>query len=69
MRFAIIILYTATDVELLFKLGQEAGATAFLTTEKDAVNLGDYAERLRPLHVVPVRMELDALPGGDLRLT
>ena len=57
-------LYTATDVELLFKLGQEAGATAFLTTEKDAVNLGDHAARLRPLHVVPVRMELEALLGG-----
>jgi tetraacyldisaccharide 4'-kinase len=54
-------LYTATDVELLFKLGQEAGATAFLTTEKDAVNLGDYAERLRPLHVVPVRMVFETL--------
>ncbi len=58
-------LYTATDVELLFKLGQEAGATAFLTTEKDAVNLGDHAERLRPLHVVPVRMEFEPLVGGE----
>ena len=56
--------YTATDVEFLFKLGQQAGATAFLTTEKDAVNLGDYAERLRPLHVVPVRMEFEHLLGG-----
>lgn len=57
--------YTASDVELLFKLGQEAGATAFITTEKDAVNLGEYAERLRPLHVVPVCMEFEPLAGGE----
>jgi tetraacyldisaccharide 4'-kinase len=49
--------YTSTDLELLFKLAQVAGATAFITTEKDAVNLGTLAERLHPLHVVPVRME------------
>ena len=54
-----------TDVELLFKLGQQAGATAFVTTEKDAVNLGEYAEKLRPLHVVPVRMEFEPLANGE----
>ena len=60
--------YTATDVELLFKLGQEVGATAFVTTEKDAVNLGEFAERLHPLHVVPVRMEFEPLSrAGSLR--
>jgi tetraacyldisaccharide 4'-kinase len=52
--------YTASDVELLFKLGQEAGAAAFVTTEKDAVNLGKYAERLRPMHVVTVKMSFAA---------
>lgn len=59
--------YTATDVESLFKLGQEAGATAFVTTEKDAVNLGEHAARLRPLFAAPVRMEFDAPsgPGGE----
>ena len=55
--------YNATDVESLFKLGQEAGATAFITTEKDAVNLGEHTDRLRPLHVVPVRMEFDSATG------
>ncbi len=34
--------YTAADVRLLLRLRQQAGATAFVTTEKDAVNLGDY---------------------------
>ena len=56
--------YTATDVELLFKLAQAAGAAAFITTEKDAVNLGEYAEKLR-LHVVPVRMEFEPLAGEE----
>jgi tetraacyldisaccharide 4'-kinase len=51
--------YTARDVESLFKLGQESGATAFITTEKDAVNLGANINRLRPLHVVPVRMQFE----------
>lgn len=57
--------YTASDVELLFKLAQEAGATAFLTTEKDAVNLGEFAQRLHPLHIAQVRMEFEPLPGGE----
>ncbi|MFZ1135442.1 MAG: tetraacyldisaccharide 4'-kinase [Candidatus Korobacteraceae bacterium] len=59
--------YSATDVESLFKLGQEAGATAFITTEKDAVNLGEHKDRLRPLHVAPVRMEFEPLeaPATD----
>ena len=55
-------------MESLFKLGQESGATAFITTEKDAVNLGDNINRLRPLHVVPVRMQFEpaaeAVAGG-----
>ena len=51
--------YTAQDVEVLYRQGQQSGATAFVTTEKDAVNLGDYAERLRPLHVVAAKMEFE----------
>lgn len=57
--------YTAHDVEALYQLGQQSGATAFITTEKDAVNLGEYAERLRPLHVVAVKMELDTNMVGS----
>jgi tetraacyldisaccharide 4'-kinase len=56
--------YTATDIESLFRAGQAAGATAFVTTEKDAVNLGEHSERLRPLHVVPVRMQFETTPCG-----
>ena len=56
--------YTGQDVEALYRQGQQSGATAFVTTEKDAINLGTFAERLRPLHVVPVRMRFEALAGG-----
>lgn len=49
--------YTSQDVEVLYRQGQQSGATAFITTEKDAVNLGEFAERLRPLNVVVVKME------------
>jgi tetraacyldisaccharide-1-P 4'-kinase len=30
-----------------------------VTTEKDTINLGALAEKLAPLHVIEVRMELD----------
>jgi tetraacyldisaccharide 4'-kinase len=56
--------YNASDMQALFKLGQEAGATAFITTEKDAVNLGEHVERLRPLHIALVRMEFEAPTGS-----
>jgi tetraacyldisaccharide 4'-kinase len=54
--------YSATDIESLFKLGQESRAAAFVTTDKDAVNLRDNVDRLRPLHVVPVRMHFEPPP-------
>jgi tetraacyldisaccharide 4'-kinase len=61
--------YTARDVESLFKLGQESGAAAFITTEKDAVNLGDHIDKLRTLYVAPVRMQFenaaDTVAGVD----
>lgn len=52
--------YDARDVEALYKQGQQSGAAAFITTEKDAINLGGNAEQLRPLHIVPVRMAFEA---------
>ncbi len=55
--------YSAQDVEALYRQGQQSGATAFVTTEKDAVNLGEYTGRLRPLHVVAVKMEFE--PGSE----
>jgi tetraacyldisaccharide 4'-kinase len=51
--------YDWRDVEALYKQGQQAGATEFVTTEKDAVNFAEFAERLRPLHITSVRMEFE----------
>jgi tetraacyldisaccharide 4'-kinase len=51
-------LYSEKDVRELIQLGQRSQAGGFVTTEKDAVNLGPYLSALSPLAVVPVRMEL-----------
>jgi tetraacyldisaccharide 4'-kinase len=50
--------YTENDVRDLLVLRQRSGADGFVTTEKDAVNLGGYLDALHPLAVVPVKMEL-----------
>ena len=46
-------------LETITALRQRSEAGGFVTTEKDAVNLGDYLSALEPLSVVPVKMELD----------
>lgn len=43
----------------LMELRKQAEAAAFVTTEKDAVNLGPYFSAMAPIYVVPVRMEID----------
>lgn len=50
--------YTQSDVGKLLGLRKRYGAEAFVTTEKDAVNLQAHAAELTPLHVVPVSMQL-----------
>src|SRR5207248_11089079 len=50
--------YTEKDVRDLLALKQRSEAGGFVTTEKDAVNLGGYLSVLKPLAVVPVKMEL-----------
>lgn len=58
--------YTEKDVRELLDLKQHSDAGGFVTTEKDAVNLGPYLSALEPLSVVPVRMELaDAANAVD----
>ena len=52
--------YSATDIQLLLRLRQESGATAFVTTEKDAINLGRHLSQLQPIHIVPVRMQIES---------
>jgi tetraacyldisaccharide 4'-kinase len=61
--------YTENDVRELLALKQRSEAGGFLTTEKDAVNMGPYLSALEPLSVVPVRMELaDAANALDTML-
>jgi len=50
--------YTAGDVAALERTRQRVAAGGFITTEKDLLNLGSLAERLQPLAVAPVTMEL-----------
>jgi tetraacyldisaccharide 4'-kinase len=50
--------YSADDIRHLLQLRKQLGARAFVTTEKDAINLEGYLEALQPIHVVPVRMRL-----------
>jgi tetraacyldisaccharide 4'-kinase len=50
--------YTEQDVRELLEIRQQSGARGFITTEKDAINLGRHRAALEPLSVVPVQMEL-----------
>ena len=61
--------YTEKDVRELLQLKERSEAGGFVTTEKDAVNLGPYLSALNPLAVVPVKMELaDAANALDTML-
>ena len=61
--------YTEKDVHDLLQLQRRSEAGGFVTTEKDAVNLGGYLVALKPLAVVPVKMELaDAANAVDTML-
>src|SRR6202142_2326148 len=61
--------YTERDVHDLLKLRQQSEAEGFVTTEKDAINLGGYLAALEPLAVIPVKMELvDAANAVDTML-
>jgi tetraacyldisaccharide 4'-kinase len=51
-------LYSEKDIRDLLQLKQQSEADGFVTTEKDAVNLGGYLGALQPLAVVPVKVEL-----------
>lgn len=58
--------YGEKDIRELLQLKQQSEAGGFVTTEKDAVNLGRYLAALDPVSVVPVKMELcDAAKAVD----
>ena len=50
--------YNEIDIRELLQLKQQSQADGFITTEKDAINLGGFFSALQPLTVVPVKMEL-----------
>jgi tetraacyldisaccharide 4'-kinase len=50
--------YTEQDVRALLEILRQSDAGGFITTEKDAINLGRHRAALWPLSVVPVQMEL-----------
>jgi tetraacyldisaccharide 4'-kinase len=61
--------YSEKDVRDLLDLKQRSEADGFVTTEKDAINLGRYLAALEPLAVIPVKMELtDAANAVDTML-
>ena len=61
--------YSEKDIRELLDLKRRSEAGGFVTTEKDAVNLGGYLSALEPLAVVPVKMDLtDAANAVDTML-
>jgi tetraacyldisaccharide 4'-kinase len=61
--------YTEKDIGELLDLRQRSVGDGFVTTEKDAVNLGPYLSALDSLAVIPVKMELhDAANAVDTML-
>ena len=50
--------YTAQDIRDLLRLRERSEAGGFVTTEKDAINLGTNLSALHPIAIVPVKMEL-----------
>jgi tetraacyldisaccharide 4'-kinase len=61
--------YTESDIHELLALKANSEADGFVTTEKDAINLGGYFSALQPVAVVPVKMDLaDAANAVDTML-
>ena len=50
--------YTETDIRDLLNLRDRTHAGGFITTEKDAINLGPHVSQLEPLTIARVVMEL-----------
>jgi tetraacyldisaccharide 4'-kinase len=57
--------YNEADVRALLQLRTESGAAALITTEKDAVNLGELMALLQPIHIVTVSMQLQPVGAAD----
>jgi tetraacyldisaccharide 4'-kinase len=61
--------YSEKDIHDLLNLREKSEGDGFVTTEKDAINLGGWLQALDPLAVIPVKMELmDAANAVDTML-
>jgi tetraacyldisaccharide 4'-kinase len=56
--------YTEKDIHELSELCRLGGGGGYVTTEKDAINLGPHISALQPMAVVPVRMKLIDAPNA-----
>ncbi|HEY1465289.1 MAG TPA: tetraacyldisaccharide 4'-kinase [Terriglobales bacterium] len=56
--------YTAPEVQNLLKLREQKQANGFITTEKDAINLGEHLPRLGSIAIAKVTMELENAANG-----
>jgi tetraacyldisaccharide 4'-kinase len=56
--------YTERDVRELMAAAARSEADGFVTTEKDAINLGGYFSALKPLAAVRVKIELEEAQGA-----
>ena len=52
--------YRELDIDDLLRLKNQTGADGFITTEKDAINLGSFSTQLQPLRLARLRMELES---------
>ncbi|HZR27850.1 MAG TPA: tetraacyldisaccharide 4'-kinase [Terriglobales bacterium] len=55
--------YGKKDIDSLLRLRDQKKTQGFVTTEKDAINLEAFIERLAPVFVVPLRMEMHDSQG------
>jgi tetraacyldisaccharide 4'-kinase len=52
--------YAQRDIDRLLALKKQTGAAGFVTTEKDAINLGTLSAHLQPLRTATLRIELES---------
>jgi tetraacyldisaccharide 4'-kinase len=52
--------YVQRDIDRLLNLKKQTGASGFITTEKDAINLGTLSAQLQPLRTAALRLDLES---------
>jgi tetraacyldisaccharide 4'-kinase len=52
--------YAQRDIDRLLALKKQTGAAGFVTTEKDAINLGTLSAQLQPLRTATLRIDLES---------